>query len=180
MQTACLADRNQPMDGGGPQMRRTDFYTGLVTAAIGAAATWDARDLSMFGDHDVPGPGFFPKILAGLLIVLGLLLAGIAVREKPRDSDVVADDTAVTGGESRRRMLRPVAVLIVFGVIAPMVAVIGYIPAMVLLVLVVLYGIERRRDFRTLLPALLIPVATYVLFAHLFAIPLPSGPLLPA
>jgi hypothetical protein len=51
---------------------------------------------------------------------------------------------------------------------------------MVLLVLVVLYGIERRRDFRSLLAAVLIPVATYVLFAHLFAIPLPSGPLLPA
>src|SRR4051794_35840848 len=179
MQTACLTDRNRPTDGGGPQMRRTDFYTGLVTAVVGAAATWDARDLSMFGDHDVPGPGFFPKILAGLLIVLGLLLAGIAVREKPRDSDV-ADHDPAPGAESGRRMLRPVAVLIVLGVIAPMVAVIGYIPAMILLVLVVLYGIERRRDFRTLLPAVLIPVATYVLFAHLFSIPLPSGPLLPA
>ncbi|MDT5222409.1 MAG: putative tricarboxylic transport rane protein [Mycobacterium sp.] len=155
-------------------MRRLDFYTGLVTAAVGAAATWDARDLSMFGDHNVPGPGFFPKILAGLLIVLGLLLAGISMREKPEEFD--ADEPGTAG----RRMLRPVAVLIVFGVIAPLVAVIGYIPAMVLLVLVVLYGIERRRDFRSLLAVVLIPVATYVLFAHLFAIPLPSGPLLPA
>jgi hypothetical protein len=51
---------------------------------------------------------------------------------------------------------------------------------MVLLVLIVLYGIERRRDFRSMLVVILIPVATYVLFAHLFAIPLPSGPLLPA
>jgi hypothetical protein len=158
-----------------------DFYTGLVTAVVGAAATWDARDLSMFGDHNVPGPGFFPKILAGLLIVLGLLLAGIAVRE---GSEEPAADDAVEGGRDEpgaaRRMLRPAGVLIVFGVIAPLVAIIGYIPAMVLLVLVILYGIERRRDFRSLLPAVLIPVATYVLFAHLFAIPLPSGPLLPA
>jgi putative tricarboxylic transport membrane protein len=158
-------------------MRRTDFYTGLVTAAVGAAATWNARNLSMFGEHSVPGPGFFPKILAGLLIVLGLLLAFIAVREKPQEPD--ADEEAGTGGR-RHAMLRPVAVLVVFGVIAPLVALIGYIPAMVLLVLVVLYGIERRRDFRSLLAAVLIPMATYVLFAHLFAIPLPSGPLLPA
>jgi putative tricarboxylic transport membrane protein len=161
-------------------MRRLDFYTGLVTAAVGAAATWDARDLSMFGDHDVPGPGFFPKILAGLLIVLGLLLAGIAMRETPGQSDDGVEADGEGSGAGRRRMLRPVGVLIVFGVIAPLVAVIGYIPAMVLLVLVVLYGIERRRDFRSLLAAVLIPVATYVLFAHLFAIPLPSGPLLPA
>jgi putative tricarboxylic transport membrane protein len=161
-------------------MHRLDFSTGLVTAAVGAAATWDARDLSMFGDHDVPGPGFFPKILAGLLIVLGLLLAGIAVRETPEQSDDGVEADGEDSGAGRRRMLRPVGVLIVFGVIAPLVAVIGYIPAMVLLVLVVLYGIERRRDFRSLLAAVLIPVATYVLFAHLFAIPLPSGPLLPA
>lgn len=158
-------------------MHRLDFYTGLVTAAVGAAATWDARDLSMFGAHNVPGPGFFPKILAVLLIALGLLLAGVAVREKSEQTGLEAD--GAQPGSARRRMLRPVGVLIVFGVIAPLVAVIGYIPAMILLVLVVLYGIERRRDFRSLLAAVLIPVATYVLFAHLFAIPLPSGPLLP-
>ncbi|MGH3642789.1 MAG: tripartite tricarboxylate transporter TctB family protein [Mycobacterium sp.] len=152
-----------------------DFYTGLVTAVVGAAATWNARDLSMFGAHNVPGPGFFPKILAGLLIVLGLLLAAIAVREGSEEHEA---DRAEPG--AARRMLRPVGVLIVFGVIAPLVAIIGYIPAMVLLVLVILYGIERRRDFRSLLAAVLIPVATYVLFAHLFAIPLPSGPLFPA
>lgn len=160
-----------------------DFYTGLVTAAVGAAASWDARGLSMFGDHDVPGAGFFPKILAGLLIVLGLLLAGISVRETPHGAEVGADDAAVTAAAETggwRRMFRPVGVLIVFGVIAPLVAIIGYIPAMILLVLVVLYGIERRRDFRSLFAAVLIPVATYVLFAHLFSIPLPSGPLLPA
>jgi hypothetical protein len=158
-------------------MRRLDLYTGLVTAAVGAAATWDARDLAMFGDHDVPGPGFFPKILAGLLIVLGLLLAGLAVREKPEEPDADAEPDDVSPG---RKILRPIGVLIVFGVIAPLVAFIGYIPAMILLVLVILYGIERRRDFRSLLAAVLIPVATYVLFAHLFSIPLPSGPLLPA
>lgn len=158
-------------------MHRVDFYTGLVTAAVGVAATVDASDLAMFGDHGVPGPGFFPKILAGLLIALGLLLAAIGVREKPPAPDLDEVDGAESG---RRSMLRPVAVLVVFGAIAPMVAIIGYIPAMVLLVLVVLYGIERRRDFRSLLAAVLIPVATYVLFAHVFAIPLPSGPLLPA
>jgi putative tricarboxylic transport membrane protein len=156
-----------------------DFYTGLVTAVVGAAATWDARGLSMFGDHNVPGAGFFPKILAGLLIVLGLLLAAMAVRDRSKvdEAEVELDPDAPSPA---RRMLRPVAVLIVFGVIAPLVAIIGYIPAMVLLVLVILYGIERRRDFRSLLAAVLIPVATYVLFAHFFAIPLPSGPLLPA
>jgi putative tricarboxylic transport membrane protein len=159
-------------------MRRVDFCTGVVSAAVGLAALWDTRNLAMFGEHDVPGSGFFPTLLAGLLTFLGLVLAGMALRQHaslPADPEATAPEGA---GSARHAMLRPVAVLIAFGVIAPLVAVIGYVPAMVLLVLVVLYGIERRRDLRSLLAAVLIPVATFLLFSHLFAIPLPAGPLL--
>jgi len=159
-------------------MRRVDFCTGVVSAAVGLAALWDARNLVMFGEHDVPGSGFFPTILAGLLTVLGLVLAGMALGEH---ATVSADLEATAPQDARstgHKMLRPVAVLIAFGVIAPLVAVIGYVPAMVLLVMVVLYGIERRRDLRSLVAAVLIPVASFLLFAHVFAIPLPAGPLL--
>jgi 4-amino-4-deoxy-L-arabinose transferase-like glycosyltransferase len=135
----------------------------------------------MFGDSHVPGPGFFPKILSGLLTALGLALAVMSLRERDEAldaesvTDEPAEETATRGGR-----VRAFAVLVAFGVIAPLVGVVGYVPAMVLLVLVVLYGIERRRDFRSLVAALLIPVATYLLFAHAFSIPLPNGPLLPA
>jgi hypothetical protein len=160
-------------------MRRVDFCTGGVIAAVGLAALWYTRHLVMFGEHDVPGSGFFPTILAGLLTVLGLVLAGMALRERaavPADQDggTMPEDAGSPG----RKMLRPVAVLIAFGVIAPLVAVIGFVPAMVMLVLVVLYGIERRRDLWSAVAAVLIPVACFLLFAHVFAIPLPAGPLL--
>jgi hypothetical protein len=159
-------------------MRRVDFCAGGVIAAVGLAALWDTRKLVMFGEHDVPGSGFFPTILAGLLTVLGLVLAGMALGEHaavPADPDAATPEDA---GSTGRKMLRPVAVLVAFGVIAPLVAVIGFVPAMVLLVLVVLYGIERRRDLWSAVAAVLIPVACFVLFAHVFAIPLPAGPLL--
>ncbi len=159
-------------------MRRMDLITGLVTAAVGAAAFWDARNLTMFGENSVPGPGFFPKILAGLLVGLGLILAGIAFGEK--EPEPVEEEGASGEGPTRSGRIRAAAVLVAFAIFAPLVAIIGYVPAMVLLVLVVLYGIERRRDFRSLVAALLIPTATYLLFAHAFSIPLPSGPLLPA
>lgn len=159
-------------------MRRLDLVTGLVTTAVGAFAFCDARDLAMFGANHVPGPGFFPKILAGLLAFLGLVLAGISLRDN--GSPAAEDGEGVEEPSTRSGRLRAMAVLFAFGVIAPLVAVIGYVPAMVLLILVVLYGIERRRDFRSLVAAVLIPAATYLLFAHVFAIPLPSGPLMPA
>ena len=159
-------------------MRRMDFYTGLVTAAVGAAPCGMPGACRCSASTTSPGPGFFPKILAGLLVVLGLLLRGIALREHEPPSPTT--ETTPPGGAARTAAARRPRVLVAFAVIAPLVAVIGYIPAMVLLVLVVLYGIERRRDFRSLVVAVLIPIATYLLFAHVFAIPLPSGPLLPA
>jgi len=156
-------------------MRRLDLATGLVTAAVGAFALYDASDLAMFGEGHVPSAGFFPKILAGLLIFLGLLLAAMSLwASAPIDDD---DDDVET---SRSGKIKAATVLVVYAVIAPLVELIGYIPAMILLVLVVLYGIERRRDFRSAIVAVVMPLATYYVFAHLFAIPLPNGPLLPA
>lgn len=162
-------------------MRRLDLLTGSVTTVVGALAFWDASGLTMFGDSHVPGPGFFPKILSGLLAALGLALAVMSLRERdePPNAESGTDDPAEEA-PTRGGRVRAFAVLVAFGVIAPLVGVVGYVPAMVLLVLVVLYGIERRRDFRSLVAALLIPVATYLLFAHAFSIPLPNGPLLPA
>lgn len=163
-------------------MRRLDLLTGSVTTAVGALAFWDATGLAMFGDSHVPGPGFFPKVLSGLLTALGLALAGMSLRERdePAPNADAANDEPSDEAPTRGGRVRAFAVLVAFGVIAPLVAVVGYVPAMALLVLVVLYGIERRRDFRSLVAALLIPVATYLLFAHAFSIPLPNGPLLPA
>jgi putative tricarboxylic transport membrane protein len=162
-------------------MRRLDLLTGLATTVVGALALWDASGLVMFGDSHVPGPGFFPKILSGLLTALGLALAVMSLREhdEPPNAESATDEPAEEA-PTRGGRVRAFAVLVAFGVIAPLVGVVGYVPAMVLLVLVVLYGIERRRDFRSLVAALLIPVATYLLFAHAFSIPLPNGPLLPA
>ncbi|CAN5740153.1 hypothetical protein BH09ACT8_BH09ACT8_61310 [soil metagenome] len=154
-------------------MRRMDVFTGVVTTAVGAAALWDAKGLSMFGESNVPGPGFFPKILAGLLVFLGLLLVAISVRAQP-----TVDEDEEAGEVSNSGRLKALAVLVVFAILAPTVEYIGFMPAMVLLVLVVLYGIERRRDFRSLVIAIFIPVACFMLFVHAFSIPLPSGPFL--
>ena len=98
-----------------------------------------------------------------------MILAGIALRERkpePVEADGVAGEKP-----SRSGRIRAAAVLLAFAIIAPLVAIIGYVPAMVLLVLVVLYGIERRRDFRSLVAAVLIPTATYLLVRPRFRHP---------
>ncbi len=49
-----------------------DFWTGVIYVGFGAAAWWIARDYS-FGTASRMGPGYFPTVLAWLLMFFGVL-----------------------------------------------------------------------------------------------------------
>ena len=49
-----------------------DFWAGLIYIAVGVIALWVGADYKM-GTAGRMGPGYFPKVLAGLLIGLGAL-----------------------------------------------------------------------------------------------------------
>lgn len=52
-----------------------DFWSGIFFVLTGLAAILIARRYA-FGNAEQMGPGFFPTILGGLLVCLGLLAAG--------------------------------------------------------------------------------------------------------
>lgn len=49
-----------------------DFWSGLIYIAFGGAAAWFGAAYNM-GTAGRMGPGYFPKVLAALLIILGLI-----------------------------------------------------------------------------------------------------------
>ena len=55
----------------------SDLLAGLLFAAFGAAALYVGRDYAM-GTPMRMGPGYFPAILGGLLVIVGLVLAARA------------------------------------------------------------------------------------------------------
>jgi hypothetical protein len=59
--------------------RPRDVVGGLLVAAIGAGFVLFGRELEM-GSSFRMGPGYFPTILAGLMILLGVVMAGLAWR----------------------------------------------------------------------------------------------------
>lgn len=152
-------------------MRRAELITGLVTAAVGAYALEIALHLALFGSHRVPGPGFFPRLLSSLLMLLGLLLAASSLR-RPRTGRP-ADRQA--GRAELRRELRAGTVWLCFAISAPLLAVLGFVPATALLVFTLLFAVEGRRNWKSVLVAVVIPVATSTLFVSVLTIPLPSG-----
>jgi hypothetical protein len=61
-----------------------DFYAGLVFILVGIAFIWLARDYG-FGTARRMGPAYFPIVLSGILICIGLVIGvrGVAVTEDP-------------------------------------------------------------------------------------------------
>lgn len=66
--------------------KNKDFWAGLMLVGIGAGAIFIARDYR-FGSALRMGPGFFPIILSGVLIVFGIciMFVGLLRNEKIQD-----------------------------------------------------------------------------------------------
>ena len=60
-------------------LERKDFWSGLLLIVTGAGAIFIARNYA-FGSSLRMGPGYFPTVLGGLLIVFGLYIAAMGLR----------------------------------------------------------------------------------------------------
>jgi hypothetical protein len=170
-------------------MRRADLILGLVVAAVGAYALVLALDLAMFSAAGQPGPGFFPRFISALLTLLGLLLAAVSLRrrrqpaaegepeaEMPALAETAAEAEAeVEEPATVRRTLRAGTVWLCFALSMPLLVLLGFVPAAAVLVLVLLFAVEGRRNWRSVLVAIVIPVAASVVFTKLLSVPLPQG-----
>ncbi len=164
-------------------MQRADVVAGVAVAALGAFALVAALNLAFLATSGVPGPGFFPTLLSGLLLLLGVLLAVTSLRERPvlvtggtdEPATQVPGELAVDEPTGRARVLRAGSVWLCFLISVPILTILGFVPAMAILVAAVLFGVERRLNWRSLVVAIVVPVAVYELFVHLLGIPLPVG-----
>ncbi len=103
-----------------------DFLSGVMFIAFGLGALWFGRNLAP-GTAVRMGPGYVPHMLAYILLVLGLIIAAVAL---------------LKGGEPvERPHLRPIAMvtigIIVFGLLFETT---GLLPSLVALVLLASLG----------------------------------------
>jgi hypothetical protein len=101
--------------------RNKDFWSGVMLLAIGVAAIGIARSYPL-GTSLRMGPGYFPTMLGGLLVLGGLYLAFKGLR---------SSEMIEPGWSPRALVVLPVS-LVVFGYLMDHA---GFIPAIVVLIL---------------------------------------------
>jgi len=97
-----------------------DFWAGMMLIGFGAGAMFIAREYS-FGTTLRMGPGYFPRMLGGLLILFGIYILVVGLRRRE----------TLQGHYSLRALVLLPLSLVLFGVLVDHA---GFIPALVALV----------------------------------------------
>lgn len=152
---------------------KKDFTLGVLFSVLGgifAVASWHQQ----MGKAGAMGPGYFPFLLSVLLVVLGLCIAGGALREPKQTPSPL-------GKVAWRAMAAITAASTAFGVLlggveALSLPAMGLMPAIVALVCLSRLA-EKRASFReTLMLAGVLASGSYVLFIWLLKLPIAAWP----
>ena len=135
----------------------------ILFAAIGVAALLMARGYTL-GSSASMGPGYFPAILGGALIVLGAV--GIV------QARIAGDAKAMGNLPWRQLLLIPLSV-VSFAVLLERA---GLAPAVFTAAMLAALAAARVRFWQALISAVLLTLLTSVLFVKLLALPVTIGP----
>jgi uncharacterized membrane protein len=136
-----------------------DFWAGLMLIAIGAAAALIARSYP-FGTALRMGPGYFPVVLGGVLIVFGLAILAGSLRSGEH----------IAGSWSLRALIILPLSLILFGVLMQYA---GFVPAMLVLIFGSATASSEFRLIEVLLFALGLTALSVVVFVWGLGLPYP-------
>jgi hypothetical protein len=135
-----------------------DVIAGALFVAIGAWFVVSALELEI-GTALRMGPGYFPLILAGILILLGVLVVVRAMRDQP----------AAIGTVAWRGLPFILAAPVVFGLT---IRGLGLVPALVLEVLLVCFASRSMRPLTAVCLAVALTAFCVGLFSYGLGLPL--------
>jgi putative tricarboxylic transport membrane protein len=149
-------------------MRTSDAVSGTMAAALGAALIVASADLSPL-PRQVYGAGTFPKVIGGLLLLMGGLLVAKGLRQRQpwcRWTSKVAVRPFLLA------LVAVVASVVAYVLLTP---VLGF-PVVAFVLLSLLFRAYHRRGWgRALWIAALATAVIWLLFAQLLHVPLDPG-----
>jgi putative tricarboxylic transport membrane protein len=147
-------------------MKRSQLAVSAVLAGLAGFVLLESRHLS-FGTMRVPQTGFFPWVLATVLLILCVMLfaQGLFGTESDRPPDDILP-------EGWSRIAFTLAAMIGFALVLER---LGFLLTTFFLMILLLRAIESQRWSKVFFVALLTAIGSYALFGWILGIPLPSG-----
>lgn len=136
-----------------------DVWAGLMFAGIGVGAMFIARNYP-FGTSLRMGPGYFPLVLGGILVLFGIyiLLRGLRVREK------------IAGNWSVRALIVLPLAMVLFGFLMDL---LGFIPALAVLIFGAAAASREFKFVEVLLLTVLLTTLSVATFVWGLGLPYP-------
>jgi len=137
-----------------------DLWASVMYIGTGALGMWIARDYP-FGSALRMGPGYFPTVLGGIMVVMGIYVLALGLRK---------DHEKIIGNWSIRALIVLPISMIAFGILMEEA---GFIPAMAALIPI---SAAAGRDFKWLEVAALtigLTIVCWFGFIYLLGLPYP-------
>jgi putative tricarboxylic transport membrane protein len=147
-------------------MRRSTIAASSILAGLGGFIFFEASRLT-FGSVRVPQTGFFPSILAILLLLFSIALLVQTHRQPDNDSR----GQRITS-EAWIRISTSLTAMLGFALLLEK---LGFLLSTFIVMLLLLRVIERQNWSRVIAVALATALVSYFLFAWVLNIPLPAG-----
>lgn len=153
--------------------RRGVLIAYALITAIGLAFVVGSYSYTYQMESGQVGPGYLPRFVGGIVIILGVLL----VIQELRGGSVLAGDSGV---DESRKLDRStiIKLVIVFALMALAVTatpLIGIIPSLAILVAVLGIFVEKMPKITTMCFVIGASVGAYIIFIEVLNVPLPMG-----
>jgi hypothetical protein len=139
-------------------LERKDFWSGLMLIVIGGGAILIARDYQ-FGSSLRMGPGYFPTVLGGILVMFGIYFVIQGLRH--------GAEKLVESWSLRALIILPLS-LVLFGILIDRA---GFIPALLALIVASAAASRQSRPIEVLLFAVLLTAFCVIVFVWLLGLP---------
>lgn len=148
-----------------------DLASGLFLLAFGGLLASQSVPLSLW-TRGGPEAGFFPFIIALLIIAFSLVVIGYSLGFSEAQKD---EKKLEAEGEDPTGLLRVLAYAILMLAYGLLVETLGFLITSAVLLLLILKLLERQNWKRTIVVGLSSILIGYFLFKHLLGVPLPAG-----
>ena len=152
---------------------KTEFQVGAAAIVLGAFLLLVGIPNFVSGPSNVPklvlSPLFWPQVLAGALILIGigLLISAPGAPRFPEEEATIFDKE---GGINRLALMALTMVVYAWAI-----DVIGMVWASMIVFAIVAFLVKTRHPYPALAAAVLVPLVLYAFFNHVASVAIPQG-----